>query len=417
MIPVIQYPKGLHQLYREAADAQSRFERLKREFRSRFGRSPVAFVSAPGRVELIGNHTDHNGGRVLAAAVNPDMIAAFAPCSEPSLEVYAREFSRTYVIELSELYPIRSEKGATAALLRGIAAGIRQAGETPGGFQAVVHSHIGVGSGLSSSAAFEMVIAAIFNYLYQNNQMPPEQLAKIGQFAENHYFGKPCGLMDQLACALGGILHIDFKNRHHPVWQPLPDALKTAEYSLAIVHTGGNHADLTTAYAAIPEDMRRVAAFFGAEVLREVPFPTFREKLSALREAVGDRAVLRAWHFFQENERVGQQVAALTQSDLTTFLKQIQESGNSSFKYLQNVVLPSDAHHQALAIALAICEQWAEKHGGACRVHGGGFAGTILAVIPEGQRQSFAETLTPVLGERAVMFPEIRHVGVAILVP
>ena len=417
MIPTKPQEMAISQLYADSETARSRLQDVREEFRRRFGTAPQAVVSVPGRIEIGGNHTDHNHGQVLAAAVNPDMIAAFAPISAPRMEVYSRQYATLFTVEYTPLTPQPEEIGTTPALMRGIVAGFQQNGLRVGGVQAVVDSGIGVGSGLSSSAAFEVLVGTMLAVLYNENSVPAEHLARIGRDAENRYFGKPCGLMDQLSCALGGLLHIDFRNPEMPRWQHVPNPLNAAGYTLGIVNTGSSHDDLTEAYAAIPREMHRVAQALGYSVLREVPFEAFRRKIPVLRQALGDRPVLRAFHFFQENQRVTQQVAALQAGEVATFLEAVQASGNSSFKYLQNVMLPTTPEHQPLALALAIAEQWTTRNGGACRVHGGGFAGTILAIIPQVKQDDFVEEFNAIFGPGSVLLPQIRDVGAVVFTP
>jgi len=417
MIPTRSQEEALTRLYAGAEKARSRLQDIRKEFRQRFGTAPHAVVSVPGRIEIGGNHTDHNHGQVLAAAVNPDMLAAFAPLSAPRMELYSRQYATLFTVDYNSLMPRPEETGTTPALMRGIVAGFQQKGLRIGGVQAVVDSGIGVGSGLSSSAAFEVLVGTMLAVLYNENSVPAEHIARIGRDAENHYFGKPCGLMDQLTCALGGMLHIDFQDPERPRWKRVPNPLNATGYTLAIVSTGSSHHDLTEAYAAIPREMHQVAQTLGYSVLREVPFEAFRRKIPQLRQTLGDRPVLRAFHFFQENQRVTQQVAALQAGDLATFLEAVQASGNSSFKYLQNVMLPSTPEHQPLAVALAIGEQWTTRNGGACRVHGGGFAGTILVIIPQAKQEEFVEEFSAIFGAGSVLLPHIRDVGAVVFTP
>ncbi len=396
------------------AKDRQRWQQVHQQFTRLFKQEPTGWVSVPGRVELGGNHTDHNHGRVLAAAVHLDMLAAFAPTDSSALEVYSRTLDTKLVVADPLDHPVAQENETAAALLRGVAAAFLHRGGTVGGLQAVVDSRVPLGAGLSSSATFALTIAALVNALYNNNRFPADELARMAQEAENQFFGKPCGLMDQMTCALGGVVHLDFKQPRNPRWQRIADPFGEQGWQLAILAVGGGHEDLTEHYAAIPRDMFRVAQALGYPVMREVPLAVFHKHLAELRQRLGDRAVLRAWHFLEENARVGQQVRALQKGDLPTFLQLVTESGNSSFKYLQNVVVSGSQREQPLAVALAVCESWTRQHGGACRVHGGGFAGTILAIIPARQKVGFQRFVRKMLGDVTVIFPEVRTPGAVV---
>lgn len=381
-----------------------RYRRVLCGFAARFGEFPVALISAPGRTELCGNHTDHQHGRVLAAAVSLDLIAAVRPNEGSTMRVCSEGFGEA-TVSLENLAPRAAECGTSAALVRGVAAALRRAGFRAGGFDAFILSDVPQGSGLSSSAAFEILLGTIHNILFNTGTIPPIELAKAGQTAENAYFGKPCGLMDQAACAVGGFAYMDFASAAEPEIEKL--SLELGGRMLCIVNTGGNHADLTDDYASIPAEMKAVAAVFGKNCLREVDEAAFYASLPALRETCGDRAVLRAIHFFAENERVYAQRACIRAGDTEGFLSLVRESGDSSFKYLQNIYTVKNVGEQGLSLALALCG----RLGAVCRVHGGGFAGTVQAYVEKSRAEVFRDTLSAVFGESACLFLSFRPYG------
>ena len=392
-----------------------RYRDLIREYSERFGSPPsLQFVSAPGRTELGGNHTDHNNGRVLCAAVSRDAVAAFEPRSDDLVKLKSSAFPQTYEIDLSDLDPKKEEKGTTDALIRGVAAGLGKRGFKTGGFNAQIHSNIGIGSGLSSSASFEVLIGGIFNTLFNENRIDPVMLAKIGQYAENVHFGKPCGLMDQLASAIGGVLAIDFEDNENPVVETVPMDFSQTDYILAVVDTGGSHADLTEAYASIPSEMRKVASLFGKNTLREVGEETFRANISGIRTKAGDRAVLRALHFFSENRRVVRMVQALRSKDFDSYLHLVAESGASSNSLLQNIVPPDSAgNDQPAALAIGASNDFFRSRGrGVSRIHGGGFAGTIQAYIHTNDFEDYSHRMTAMFSGDCVQSLTIRTQGV-----
>lgn len=389
-----------------------RYEKLADQFGAHFKTGELHFFSTPGRTEISGNHTDHNHGRVLAASINRDSIAVASKSKENKIELFSEGYEEPFRVDLNHLKPIAEEKGTTAALIRGIASRLKQLGYHIGGFNACITSDVLPGSGLSSSASIEVLIGAIFNVLYNENQIPAETIAKIGQFAENKYFGKPCGLMDQMACAVGGIISIDFEDPANPLVNKVEFNLDMQQYSLLVVDTGGSHADLTDDYASVPAEMKAVAKFFGAEVLREISMDAYLEKIPDLRRQVGDRAVLRGLHFLRENERVAAQVAALESGNFQKFLELVKGSGNSSFKWLQNIYSPNNIKEQGVTLGLALTEKYIADIGqGACRVHGGGFAGTILVFLPNEAIQKFKEIIEPIFGEASIQELSIRPTG------
>jgi galactokinase len=398
---------------------QSRYRGLLREYSGCFEKpQPLHFVSAPGRTELGGNHTDHNNGRVLCAAVRQDAVALVGLRSDHRAKLRSSAFAKTFDVDLSELDPRDSEKWTTDALIRGVAAGFKKAGFRIGGFNAVLHSDVGIGSGLSSSACLEVLLGGIFNVLYNGSRIDPGAIARIGQYAENVYFDKPCGLMDQMASALGGTLAIDFADGDNPVVEPIYMDLGPTGYILAVVDTGRSHAELTDAYADIPIEIKQVAALFGQETLRAVNEDALRADLGRVRKLAGDRAVLRALHFFEENRRVVEMAEALKSGDFSAYLNRVSASGASSANLLQNIVPPGQAgSEQPAALALGVSGDFFRRRKGGrgvCRIHGGGFAGTIQAYV---HREDFAEyvpLMESLFGDSCVQPLHIRKQGVVV---
>lgn len=388
------------------------YEELKTNFSVSFDRPWQYIFSAPGRTELGGNHTDHQLGRVLAAAVDLDSTAAAAENGESLIRVISEGYPMC-IIELSDLLAKPEELGSTAALVRGVAAGIAQRGHRLSGFDAYVSSRVLPGSGLSSSAAFEVLMGTIINHI-SGCGLTPVEIAQIGQYAENVYFGKPCGLMDQMASSVGNIIGIDFENPLAPLTETIDYDFSRSGYSLCIIDCGADHADLTDEYAAIPGELEKVCAFFGKQYLRQVDEALFYSKINELRRAVGDRAVLRAMHVFEENERVEKEIAALKANDFEEYLAQVRASGRSSWLYLQNVVPAGYTEHQELAFALALADRLLNGRG-ACRVHGGGFAGTIQAFVPDAHLHAFRSGMDAVLGKGACHILSIRRQGGVLL--
>ena len=381
-------------------------------FAERFGSSrDIALFSVPGRTELSGNHTDHNRGRVIAAAVDADVIAVASPTANRTVRLHSEGFPADEVALDAYLLPDATRFGCSDALIAGVADGFRTRGWQIGGFDAYTTSNVPKGSGLSSSAAFENTVGAVLNHFYNNGKVPPAELAVISQYAENRFFGKPCGLMDQAASAVGGVVTMDFADPTAPLIRSIPFDLAAGGFALCIVNTGGNHADLTPDYAAVPAEMHAVAKALGANVLREVEENAFHAALPRLREELGDRAVLRALHFFAENRRVDAQCEALSRGDLATFLGLVTASGRSSFCYLQNVYSPMHPTEQGLSLALALAEDILAPIGGACRVHGGGFAGTIQAFLPIQHLPDFCARMNAVFGASAATPLRLRAEG------
>ena len=378
-------------------------------FAAAFGGKPERYFSAPGRTEIGGNHTDHQRGRVLAAAVNLDTVAAVRPNGTDTIRILSQGYPLCE-IDVKELTPKAEEINSTPALIRGVAARFTQLGCKVEGFDAYCESTVLPGSGLSSSAAYEVLIGTIINHLFFNGKVSQPEIAQIGQYAENVFFGKPCGLMDQTASAVGNLVTIDFFDKNNPVIKPVSFDFSACGHALCIIDSGADHADLTDEYAAVPGEIKAIAACFGKEVLTQIDEAEFFAAIPKLRETCGDRAVLRAVHFYQENARVPKQVAALEQGDFETFLKLIKESGYSSYMYLQNVIPAGYKQHQDVALALAMCEHYLQGKG-AYRVHGGGFAGTVQAFVPFEILEDFRAGIDGVLGEGACHVLSIRPQG------
>ena len=389
---------------------QERYAALIRRHADLFGeKEKVQLISAPGRTEIGGNHTDHNHGRVLAAAVNLDALCAVSPRDDLKVHFYSEGYD-PIVMELTDLSARPEEKGTTMALIRGVAGGMRQAGYRIGGFDAAVTSTVAGGSGLSSSAALEVMITGVLDSLYNQFDMPYVLRAQISKQAENDWFGKPSGLLDQMASAAGGLVTVDFRDTDHPEVEALSYDFAKKGYALVVVATGGSHANLTDQYAAIPAEMKSVAECFGQPVLRGLTAEQLTAEINSLRKKVSDRALLRAFHFIREDERVPLQVNALKQDRIGDFLELIKESGRSSYMYLQNVF--ADNRDQSLSLALCLAEELL-RGDGAWRIHGGGFAGTTLNFVPAGKVQEVVDVMEQAFGKDACKVLNIRPVGAA----
>ena len=365
--------------------------------------------SAPGRTEICGNHTDHQHGCVLAAAVDLETVATVQVNESNLIEIQSEGYPLV-TVDLNDLTVREEEKNSTAALIRGVASAFVQRGAKLSGFRAEVRSTVLPGSGLSSSAAFEVLIGTILNELFFEKKLTAIEIAQIGQYAENVYFGKPCGLMDQMASSVGGMVYIDFEDPENPKVQKIDVDLATFGYGLCIIDTGADHADLTDEYAAIPGELAELCQCFGKKYLREIPKAEFVQKISEIRGKITDRAILRAFHIYRENDRVRQLVEALRWDDIEAFLDLIKESGRSSWMYLQNITPAGAVQHQEVAVALALCETYL-KGQGAFRVHGGGFAGTVQAFVPLDMLDSFKASIEEVLGENSCHVLNIRQQG------
>ena len=398
-------------LYRDIPAETERYIKAIERFTELYGeRDEVCLFSVPGRSEISGNHTDHNHGCVLAGAIDRDIIAVAAKCDgEIRLQSEGYPEDRIKLSETSD--PSSQPDFTSGALIAGMVDGFRRSGLPVGGFVAYTVTEVLKGSGISSSAAFEVMVGNILNHLYGEGRTDNAEIAKIAQYSENVWFGKPSGLMDQTACAVGGFVYIDFADPKSPVIEPIPFSLSDAGYDLMIVNTGGNHADLNADYASIPAEMKAVAAYFGQKVLRGITESELIENAPVLRRTVGDRALLRAFHFVRENGRVAKQADALKRGDLAAFLDGVNESGRSSFMYLQNVYTNLNVSEQGLSLALALTDGLLSGKGCAFRVHGGGFAGTIQAFVKRELSEGYTEVLDSVFGAGSVMRLSIRPRG------
>ena len=390
-------------------EQRQRYGETLSKFEELFGEKYVEIYSAAGRSEIGGNHTDHQNGKVLAASINLDAIAVVAKTDDNKVHLKSQGYEML-VIDLEQLNIIENEKETTSALIRGVANGMKERGYEIGGFEAFVSSSVLTGSGLSSSAAFEVLIGNIFSGLYNDGAVNAVEIAQIGQEAENNYFGKPCGLMDQMACSVGGMIYIDFADKAYPEVKKVEVRFSDFGHNLCIVDTKGSHADLTCEYAAIPEEMKKVARCFGKSLLFEVKEEEFYARVQEVREKAGDRAVLRAMHWFAENKRVTAQAAALEGGKFETFKELVNASGNSSYKYLQNVYSNQNVYEQNVSLALALSE-YVLKGRGACRVHGGGFAGTIQAFVPGEIVNEYKTSMEAVFGPDSCHVLQIRADG------
>lgn len=374
-----------------------------------FGEGEVHIFSAPGRSEIGGNHTDHQHGQVLAAGINLDAIAIACQTDDGMIRMKSDGYD-LLTIDTASIAYIEAEHETTASLVKGVASGMERRGHKIGGFQAYITSDVPIGAGLSSSAAFEVLIGTILSGFYNNMGISPIEIAMISQYAENVFFGKPCGLMDQMACSVGSLVHIDFKDPEQPKVEKIAFDLNKAGYSLCITDTRGSHADLTADYAAVPAEMKAVAEYFGKDVLIEIPESDVLENISVLRKKLGDRAVLRALHFFEENKRVMAEVNALKANDIPALLNAVRASGASSFQYLQNVYTVTDITSQNLSLALAVSDISLQENG-VSRIHGGGFAGTIQAFVRNDTVQSYRSAMDYVFGADACKILQIRKYG------
>lgn len=407
-----EYDEKLKRLYGDAkaGSARRRYIGALENFTALYGAGDVEIISVPGRSEVLGNHTDHNRGRVLAAAIDLDIIAVVSKNPAPRIKIKSEGFEPDE-INIEELAARESEKFTSSAIIRGTCARFDNLGHRIGGFDAYTASDVQKGSGLSSSAAFEVTVGFILNRLYNDARLPPLEIAQIGQYAENNYFGKPCGLMDQTACSAGGFISIDFRDPASPIVEKLDFDLSKSGYSVCIVSTGGSHHDKNDEYAAMPGEMRQIAAYFKKDALREVDKAAFAENIGKLRESCGDRAVLRSMHYFAENARVHAGAEALKEGDFEKFLQLVASSGNSSYKYLQNVYDPATPKEQGLSLALALSEEALAKIPAAARVHGGGFSGTIQAFVPKKHVDGYFKKIGGVFGELSCLELSVRNEG------
>ena len=411
-------------------ETNERYKHLEKEFIEKFGHATeyenggnctIQFFSAPGRSEIIGNHTDHNGGRVIAAAIDMDTIAAAAPNETDIIRIYSE--GHEYIeVDLKSIADYVNNYNTDAkvcylydgsrSLVAGICTYIMKNGFDVGGFDAYVTTQVIPSAGVSSSASYEMLICAIINFMFNDNKMTENDCAKAGQYAENKYWLKGSGLLDQLACAVGGMITIDFADIENPAIREIKCDFDEMGHDLVIINTGKGHADLSAEYSAVPNEMKKVAEYFGKEVLEQCKEDDVIENVKAIREFAGDRAVLRAFHFFEENKRVDAEVEALEKKDFATFFNKITESGDSSWKWLQNCYCNETPDEQSITVALALTKLYLDKIGrGVCRVHGGGFAGVIAAFLPKEETEGFTKYIDKALGEGSAYVMHIRPQG------
>lgn len=388
---------------------KDRYVKALDSYVSYFGDGDIEIYSAPGRTEICGNHTDHQHGEIVAGSINDDAIAIVKKLEGNTVKVKSDGYDMIEV-DISNLELVESEKETTVSLIKGVLKGMQDRGYAIGGFQAYITSDVLIGAGLSSSAAYESLIGTIVSGLFNDMKIDPIQIAIVGQFAENVYFGKPCGLMDQMACSVGNLVHVDFADKENPVVEKVAFDMNKHGYSLCITDTKGSHADLTPDYAAIPTEMKAVAGFFGKEVLLGVTIDDLMDNFDDVRKVIGDRGVLRSIHFINENVRVQKMVDSLKCDHIEGFLNCITESGNSSFKYLQNVYSPSDVATQNVSLALALSELFLGDNG-VCRVHGGGFAGTIQAFVKNDAVEDYKVKMDKAFGEGSCKVLKIRKYG------
>ncbi len=407
-----EFVEAIHPLYAEKAQKNAaRYSALLDLYEKTYNSTDdeITLFSAPGRTEIGGNHTDHENGRVLAASVDMDTIAAASLTDDNTITILSEGY-RICKIDLADLSVRKNEINTTSALIRGVASKFAQMGCKVGGFRAVASSTVLPGSGLSSSAAYEVLIGNIINHFFFEDKADAVQIAQIGQYAENEYFGKPSGLMDQTASSVGNLITIDFADTKAPVVRKLDVDFEKFGLKLCIINCWASHADLTDEYAAVPIEMQKIAGYFGKKVLREVDKEQFMNAIPTLRKEFGDRAVLRSIHFYQDNDRVPQQVEALENGNVDLFLDLVNESGRSSWMYLQNIVPIGANKQQEMAIALSLCDELLGQ-AGAFRVHGGGFAGTCQAFVPEEMIEAFTMRMDQLLGEGSCHVLNIRPVG------
>lgn len=390
------------------SEAYSRLSDTIKHFESIEKSQEIYVFSASGRTELSGNHTDHNNGCVLTASINLDKLAVVSNRDDNKIVVYTDYSNTPDIIDINDLNINKDEYGKSNALTRGVCAGIKNKGGNIGGCTVTLNNKVLIGSGLSSSASFESLIGEIQNALYNEDKISKVDIAKIGQYAENIYFGKPCGLMDQMGCSVGGIMSIDFKDNDNPIIEKVEYDFESKGYALMIVDAKGDHSGLTNEYAAIREEMNAVANYFGKKVCREITKKELIDNASKLRAEVGDRAIMRAYHFLEENERVINQINALKKDDINTYIKLMNESGLSSFMYLQNCYSVTSSKNMGVALGLTLTKDFL-KGEGACRVHGGGFAGTIQALIPVNKVEEYKKYMNSIFGEGSAVKIRVRQ--------
>ncbi|CRF33125.1 galactokinase [Brachyspira suanatina] len=392
---------SISEAYNRLSDTIKHFESIEKT-------QEIYVFSASGRTELSGNHTDHNNGCVLTASINLDKLAVVAKRDDNKIVVYTDYSNNPDIIDINDLNINKDEYGKSNALTRGVCAGIKNKGYNIGGCTVTLNNKVLIGSGLSSSASFESLIGEIQNALYNEDKISKVDIAKIGQYAENVYFGKPCGLMDQMGCSVGGIMSIDFKDNDNPIIEKVEYDFESKGYALMIVDAKGDHSGLTNEYAAIREEMNAVANYLGKKVCRRITKKELIDNASKLRAEVGDRAIMRAYHFLEENERVINQINALKKDDINTYIKLMNESGLSSFMYLQNCYSVTSSKNMGVALGLTLTKDFL-KDEGACRVHGGGFAGTIQALIPVNKVEEYKKYMNSIFGEGSAVKIRVRQ--------
>lgn len=405
------YNKILNDVYVDSSlipHQKERYIQAIEKFISLYGDKDIEVYSTPGRSEVCGNHTDHQHGEVLAAAINLDIIAIVA-YHDSHIKILSDDYD-IHAIEIDDLKKKEEELETSEGLIRGVCARYLELGYKIGGFEAYMTSEVLQGSGLSSSAAFEVIVGTVLSGLYNQMSIDPVTIAQVGQYSENVYFGKPCGLMDQCACSVGSLIHIDFKDNNHPIVEKVDVDFSQFEHSLCIVDVHASHADLTDDYASIPFEMKKVAEFFGKEFLRDVNEKDFYNQLPEVRKATNDRAVLRTIHLFEENKRVQKAVQALKENNFDVFKNTVKASGQSSFKYLQNIYSNHDTDNQAVSIAIALSEELLKEYG-VCRVHGGGFAGTIQAFVKDEFVETYKKEIEKYFGESSCHILKVRKYG------
>ena len=399
-------------LYADLDHATARMIEAIEAFGKNYGEDrDIAVFSVPGRTEIIGNHTDHNHGKVMAGAINRDILAIVSRNDDNVIRFCSEGYSKDQINISDVTSPEKFRKFTSRALVAGMVNAFIEAGHAVGGYDAYSCTEVLKGSGLSSSAAFEVMIGNILNHLYNDGKVDNKEIAKYAQYSENVYFGKPCGLMDQMACAVGGFVYIDFEDNKNPIVESVDLSLADAGYSLCIVNTGGSHAGLNEDYASVPAEMKAVAAYLGKDVLRGLTEEDILRAVPMLRKRSGDRAILRAIHFVRENDRVEQALKALKNKDLQEFYKIILASGRSSYQYLQNVYTNQNPFEQGISLALCVADGILSGKDGAFRVHGGGFAGTIQAFVRNEDLDGFVSKMNAVFGEGAAMPLNVRPLG------
>ena len=388
-----------------------RYQNLVKSFQKKFAEEDITLFSSPGRTEISGNHTDHNHGKVLAGSINLDCVGVAAKNNSSKVHIISETFNQSFIIDLNDLSP-SDKKAGTIDLVKGLLQGFKESGYEVGGFNAYITSNVISAAGVSSSASFEMLLCSILNTVFNEGRMDTVAYAHIGKYSENVYWDKASGLLDQMACAVGGLITIDFMEPASPVVEKIDFDFSSQNHSLIIVNTGKGHADLSADYSSVPIEMKKVAEFFGKEVCAQITEEEVIEHLAEVRAYAGDRSVLRALHFFEENKRVEAEVKALKEGRFTDFLMNITASGNSSWKWLQNCFTNSAYQEQGITVALALTELFiAEKQRGACRVHGGGFAGVIMAMLPNDLVDEYVAYIEKALGEGNAYRMSIRPYG------